>query len=195
MYNLKNELMAVSFDLAQTFGANCEIVGFFIDGKSLSYDRTINGIYLDLSQPCFAMGDGKHYMLPITDCNGGHFYKEFVAFEPEKIFPKNRIVFCNFPYVSGYGSFRHTEISEDEAKKLVSEFEDNWLSAIGHEATANVLSELFGIEINVNRIEYKYQSGDIQLILKLNKRQPEGSVLNRKTLDEVGFTFSTISAI
>ena len=194
MYNLKNNEMKISFEIAQ----NCEMSGFFIRPDSLKYDycgRESNLQHVDAGQPCYSMGDGTHYMIPMLDGHGGHFYSEFVwDDEPSKTI-NQRIVFCNFPYVAGYGSFQHTEISLSEAEKLVSECGDNWLSAIGHDATAQLLSELFGKRISVNRVDYQYQPGDIQLILRLKKRQPEGSILNRETLEKIGYTFSIIEAV
>ena len=198
MYNLKNNSMKISFEVAQRFGANCETVGFFIRPGSLKYDycgRESNLQHVDAGQPCYSMGDGKHYMIPIQDAHDGHFYSEFVWDDEPSKTTTRRVVFCNFPYVSGYGAFRHTEISLSEAEHLVSECGDNWLSAIGHESTAQLLSELFGKQIPVNRIDYQYQTGDIQLIFRLKKRQPEGSILNRETLDKVGYSFSIIEAV
>ena len=197
MYNLKNNEMKISFEVAQCFGANCETIGFFIKPNSLKiYDycgRESTMQHVDIGQPCYSIGDGIHYMIPISDGNGGHFYSEFVWYDAPT--HRKRIVFCNSPYMAGYGSFRHTEISLEEAEKLVSECGDNWLSAIGHESTAQLLSELFGKQIPVNRIDYQYQTGDVQLILRLKKRQPEGSVLNREALDKVGYSFSIIEAV
>ena len=189
--------MKISFEVSLRFGANCETVGFFIKNDSLKYDycgRESNLQHVDIGQPCF-MVDGTLYMIPMLDGHGGHFYKEFVWYDARNATPQKRIVFCNSPYMAGYGSFRHTEISLEEAEKLVSECGDNWLSAIGHESTAQLLSELFGKQIPINRIDYQYQTGDVQLILRLKKRQPEGSVLNREALDKVGYSFSIIEAV
>jgi hypothetical protein len=43
-------------------------------------------------------------------------------------------------------------------------------SYIGHEATAKMLSELLGIQVEANRAEYEPQVGDIAVITRLKKR-------------------------
>lgn len=188
-----NNKIKISFEIAHTFGMS----GFFIRPDSLKYDYCGHEYplqHVDTGQPCFIVEPVRRYMIPICNGQEGHFYSEFI-FDDAPAMPLERIVFCNSPYMAGYGAFRHTEISLSEAEHLVSECGDNWLSAIGHESTAQLLSELFGKQIPINRIDYQYQTGDVQLILRLKKRQPEGSVLNREALDKVGYSFSIIEAV
>lgn len=61
------------------------------------------------------------------------------------------------------------------------------ISAIGHQATADALTELLGIDVPVNRITFEQQAGQMALVLKLRGRLPEGVILDRAALDEVGF--------
>lgn len=60
-------------------------------------------------------------------------------------------------------------------------------SAIGHQATADALTELLGINVPVDRIAFEQQPGQLALVLKLRGRLPEGVILDRPGLDEVGF--------
>ena len=53
--------------------------------------------------------------------------------------------------------------------------EDNgFISAIGHEATSQIMTDLFGINIPMNRIDFKQEVGQKAVVFKLNKRPPEG---------------------
>lgn len=60
-------------------------------------------------------------------------------------------------------------------------------SAIGHEATAAVATELLGIDVPVNRIEAKCVAGDTIIAVKLRSRPPEGRILSRAEMDAIGY--------
>jgi hypothetical protein len=65
--------------------------------------------------------------------------------------------------------------------------ETGFVSAIGHEASAIVLSQILNIAIPVNRIHIKMQSGDDALILRLPQRLLEGKVLDETVLKKLDF--------
>ena len=73
-----------------------------------------------------------------------------------------------------------SKITVDEAKSLLRS--DSYMSAIGHEATAQFLSLLLGKPIRHNRISVFMKPGDIGLHLFLKTRLPEGKILS---LDEI----------
>ena len=85
----------------------------------------------------------------------------------------------NTPILTEYGSFDFRKSSLPEVKELLSQ---GFTSAIGHEATASLMSELTGINIPVNRVAIKMQPGDIAVVFRLLTRLPEGKVLS---LDEI----------
>ena len=66
------------------------------------------------------------------------------------------------------------------------------LSAIGHETTAQILTELLGFEIPVNRIEYRQEPGDIALVFKLRGRPSEGKILTRDEIEAMGYDFGIL---
>jgi hypothetical protein len=78
-----------------------------------------------------------------------------------------------------------TRISVEEAKKLLSK--NQFTSAIGHEATAKVLSQLLSIPIPVNRISVWMKEGDIGIHFFLKTRLPEGKVLSEEELKQLQF--------
>jgi hypothetical protein len=78
-----------------------------------------------------------------------------------------------------------TKISVEEAKKLISS--TPFTSAIGHEATAKVLSQLLNINIPVNRVSIFMTPGDVGLHFFLKTRLPEGKVLSEEELRKLDF--------
>lgn len=77
-------------------------------------------------------------------------------------------------------------IDVNQAKQLVHN--NQFISAIGHESTAKLLSMLLGIDISINRIQVEMVSGDIGLHFVLKKRLQEGQIIrNIQELEEIGF--------
>jgi hypothetical protein len=62
------------------------------------------------------------------------------------------------------------------------------ISAIGHEATARCMSELLGINVEVNRINANPVTGNVAISLKLNGRIEEGKVLTIEDMDNIGYS-------
>ena len=79
---------------------------------------------------------------------------------------------------------RLTRISLDEAKTLLA---SQFISAVGHEGTAKLLSQLFNINIPFNRITVYMEPGDVGLHFFLKSRLPEGVVLDEKQLKALDF--------
>jgi hypothetical protein len=78
-----------------------------------------------------------------------------------------------------------TRISIEEAKNLISS--TSFTSAIGHEATAKLLSQLFNTNIPVNRINARMSPGDVGLHFFLKTRLPEGTILSEEQLKKLDF--------
>jgi hypothetical protein len=74
---------------------------------------------------------------------------------------------------------KYYKINVLEAKELLSK---GFVSAIGHEATAQLLSKLLGIPIPSNRITIFMKENDIGLHFFLKERLPEGKVLTEEEL-------------
>ncbi|HOA81056.1 MAG TPA: YddF family protein [Defluviitaleaceae bacterium] len=91
------------------------------------------------------------------------------------------------------GLYRIQSISLEEAKKLI---EDNgFISAIGHEATSQIMTDLFGINIPMNRIDFKQEVGQKAVVFKLNKRPPEGVILTREQIEKTGYQLKLMERI
>jgi hypothetical protein len=76
----------------------------------------------------------------------------------------------------------------------VQEFREIWkkatekVSAIGHEATAQIFSIILDEKVSVNRIQAEQKPGEIGLVLKIKGRIPEGTVLtDMNQIQEIGY--------
>jgi hypothetical protein len=77
-----------------------------------------------------------------------------------------------------------------EARKFLRE--EEFVSAVGHQATADFLSDLLGVEIPMNRIRVSLKSGDKAIRLCLRQRLPEGKILTRKEMEELEYDLDLI---
>lgn len=91
------------------------------------------------------------------------------------------------------GDFTIRTITTDEARALVAAHELD--SAVGHESTAQILTELLGVEVPLSRQLFAQAAGQKALVFKLNGRPPEGVILDRAQLESIGFTFKLLARI
>jgi hypothetical protein len=78
-----------------------------------------------------------------------------------------------------------------EAAKLHGEA----ISTVGHASTAEVMTELLGQQVEANRLSISPAVGDEFLCFKLNQRPPEGAILDRAQLDEIGYQWVSMRYI
>ncbi|MEN3001867.1 MAG: YddF family protein [Armatimonadota bacterium] len=94
------------------------------------------------------------------------------------------VALLNAAILTAYGSYDYKPITVEEARALVS---NGFVSYIGHESTAQVLSEILGVEVPVNRAVYVQQVGDRAIVFKLRDRLPAGQILERQQIEEIGY--------
>ncbi len=70
---------------------------------------------------------------------------------------KYPIAIFNGPIATTCGTFVLSDIALEKAKKLL--LENDFISAIGHEATAEILSRILKQNIKLNRIQYHQKIG------------------------------------
>ncbi len=95
------------------------------------------------------------------------------------------IVLFNGPICTTTGLYRVTLLSIDEARELIQTF--GFVSAVGHRASAEVLSQVLEAEVPMNRIEYQQKIGQKAIALKLRIRPPEGLILTASEMLQIGF--------
>ena len=115
-----------------------------------------------------------------------------------QVFP---LALLNTSIITTDGFYSLTTITLSEAQAYVryatdGSYEYNLSgvdSAIGHESAAQIMSELLGIEIPVNRQQFSQQVNQLALVFKLKGRPPEGAVLNREQIENIGYEFKILN--
>jgi hypothetical protein len=73
----------------------------------------------------------------------------------------------------------------EEVKRLIENKEI--VSFIGHEATAQLLTTLFGMPVPTNRSMYDPKPGDVAIIVRLKKRLEKPEDIKNVTVSDVEF--------
>lgn len=85
----------------------------------------------------------------------------------------------NSPVLTQFGTFRFGSCDAATRARFIAE---GFVSAIGHESSARLLSDLLGVPVPLCRREVRMQPGDVALVLRLLQRLPEGRVLTHDDL-------------
>jgi len=118
--------------------------------------------------------------------------------------PKGMLVLLNTSIITKPGKYElSSPFTVDTARSIVHCYLHDWNvgcgdgieSAIGHQATADILTELLGTKIEMNRIEFQHQVNQFALVFKLRSRVPEGVILTRKEIDELGYDFYLLERV
>lgn len=99
----------------------------------------------------------------------------------------------NTTVIPNDGVFKLSSITKEDARKWVSEGE--FISAIGHPGTAEVISALLGTKIAPNRIMVQFEPGDEALVFKLDCRLPEGKVLSAEELKNLSYKWKILKRL
>lgn len=106
-----------------------------------------------------------------------------------------KLLLLNAPVLTEFGDFRFKRLSLDEAQALIKEFADASkpiISAIGHAATAEIMTALLQHPVAANRCEVRQTTAEVALVFKLKARMPEGKVLNREEIETLGYDFGQL---
>ncbi|MDP3991209.1 MAG: DUF1874 domain-containing protein [Candidatus Nealsonbacteria bacterium] len=89
--------------------------------------------------------------------------------------------------------FEIKPIQSNTAKELCAG--GNFVSAVGHDGTAEALSSLLGIKVPMQRLAVFMRRGDRAIQFVLRQRQPEGVVLDRETVEKIGYHLTLVSRV
>ena len=101
-----------------------------------------------------------------------------------------KLAILNTSILTTTGLFELQDITLQEAQQLVKDNEI--LSAVGHQSTADILTTLLGTEISMNRIIFEQQEGQKAIVFKLNGRPEEGKILTAEEIHQMGFKFQIL---
>ena len=106
---------------------------------------------------------------------------------------EHKLALLNSSLVTADGDFSLRTVTLEEARELVRNNIGNLDSAIGHQATAEIMKTLLGIDVPVNRKRFVQQPGQQALIFKLNGRPEEGKVLTVEEIEQIGYKFQVLA--
>jgi len=108
-------------------------------------------------------------MVKIPTCVGGVGGECALSHETRTKLDKLVLLNAMVPASNAHSIIVTRPATIDEARELVRAAE-SIESYIGHEATANLLTSVFGVQVPVNRGMYVPSAGDIALVVRLKKR-------------------------
>lgn len=96
----------------------------------------------------------------------------------------------NAPVLTAYGQYDFEgPLSDGRANEIAAQ---GVTSAVGHRATANLLSRLLGMDVPLNRTVIRMAPGDQALVFRLLDRIPEGVVLDDDELARLPHEFGLL---
>jgi len=87
-------------------------------------------------------------------------------------------------------SIKVEEINLQQVKSLLVE---PFLSAVGHQSTAEILSKLTGTSIPVNRVNLSLIKSDQLIVFQLLTRLEEGRILTEQELEQLPYKFLLVT--
>ena len=64
---------------------------------------------------------------------------------------------------------------------------------IGHKSTADILTTILGVPVNVNRAQSFQTVNEKSLIFSLNGRAPEGIIYSKEDIENIGYTLKLLT--
>lgn len=101
------------------------------------------------------------------------------------------IYLINSPVITSFGSFTYAETSVDEIRAILAS--EPYISAIGHEEIALLLSRILRIDVKVNRITLFQKLEDILIVIKPKPRLELGRKYSDTDIEEVGFELGLLT--
>jgi hypothetical protein len=104
------------------------------------------------------------------------------------------IYILSAPVLTDWGTYVFCEGSKQNIEEITRRMtRDGFISAVGHEGTAQLLSQILGISIPTSRISVKMETGDIAVVFRVLERLPEGRVLTKEELEKVPYSLGIMT--
>jgi len=114
-------------------------------------------------------------------------YKKAEVKNMSKLYVLSAFSLSMIPY-RGWIHLFICDLKVEDARKIIDEAmikNREIISAVGHPATAQLLSDLLGRKITANRIQVELNDGDEAIIAQITTRLPEGKVLSKEELQKL----------
>jgi hypothetical protein len=85
------------------------------------------------------------------------------------------------------------EVPLEEVKETLKN--NTFVSAIGHQATAEILSTLLEIPVSMNRVSISLNKGDVLYVFQLLTRLQEGQILSTDEIRSLPFKFFKVKIL
>lgn len=106
-----------------------------------------------------------------------------------------KIALLNTSIITAPGNYSLKDISLEQAIEIIQKNKNNLDSAIGHESTAQIMSQLLKTTVEVNRQMFAQQVGQEAIVFKLNGRPPEGKILTVQEIEQIGYKFQLLTRL
>ncbi len=109
-----------------------------------------------------------------------------------------RLLFLNASILTTYGLYRYEPVTLEAARQLIARFRQTGrilYSAVGHRATAALMTRLLGTEVPFNRVTVEHLVGESAIVLRLNQRPPEGLVLSIADIEAIGYELGLVTRL
>ncbi len=109
-----------------------------------------------------------------------------------------RLTLLNTSILTAFGEYRYEPVSLERVKEMLRESgraQQLVQSAIGHQATAELMAVLLDYPVTMNRMEFRQSVDDVGLVFKLKGRAPEGVVLSRAEIEAMGYEFGLLTRL
>lgn len=110
----------------------------------------------------------------------------------------NSLNLLNTTIVTNEGLYRNTKVTVGEAVVLAAQAAELRVpitSWVGHEATAQAMGTILGLDVPVSRSQFSQEVGQVALCLNIRGRLPEGTVLTMAELNDIGYDFWVITRL
>ncbi|WP_343577752.1 YddF family protein [Mycobacterium sp.] len=98
----------------------------------------------------------------------------------------------NTPILTTYGEYRFEKIDLRTARAILGH---EFVSAVGHPATAEFLSQILGVPIPTSRMAIRMAPGDSAIVFRILERLPEGKILSVEEIQRIPYEIGYLQRI